>query len=291
MTDDTTLADSAEAEKLEPATTDDAPAPEKAEQDDKTSEVEAKGDGTTEPKSEKSAKESDQTAAEKPKRKSRAKERINELTGRARSAEREVESKSRELERLNERLKSYEGAQPKEADFETHEEYMAALTAHQVKQANKKEREADAKEATDAIKDAELDALRLAKSAFDERADDFAETATDYYSVVTDTNPPLGLEAAKQVVRSDKGPEIAYFLAKNPKEMKRLAGFHNPMDVAREIGRIEGRLTAPAPKRVTTAPDPVGAVAKGSGSQSEFDAEKATPAEMESYLKQKGVLV
>jgi hypothetical protein len=77
------------------------------------------------------------------------------------------------------------------------------------------------------------------------------------------------------IKESDVGPDIAYHLASNPLESKRIADMH-PLEQAREFGRLEGRILAersakaapaPAQKVVSKAPPPPEARSRGAGGQ------------------------
>jgi hypothetical protein len=84
--------------------------------------------------------------------------------------------------------------------------------------------------------------------------DDFQEVA---YKHPRDGGPAISNEMADVIKASDIGPEIAYYLGKNPDESRRIFGLH-PLLQAREIGKIEVNLTAnPPAKKASSAPDPI----------------------------------
>jgi len=62
-------------------------------------------------------------------------------------------------------------------------------------------------------------------------------------------------DVIETIIDSDHGPDIAYFLAKNPAQMQRITSLPH-LAAVREIGRIEQMFMAPA-KQTTQAPDPV----------------------------------
>lgn len=57
------------------------------------------------------------------------------------------------------------------------------------------------------------------------------------------------------LAESEIGDDLAYHLATNPEEAKRISGL-SPYGQAREIGRLEIKLQTPAPAKTTTAPPP-----------------------------------
>lgn len=294
MSEDTTLTGSADEETRQPES--DA-ATETAEQ---AKEAKA-ADATPDAKDDDAAKAADaETSSEqedadqpdddaKPKRKG-AIERIKQLTAKARSEERAREAAERRAQEAEDRLKKYETPAPKESSFDSYEEYQAALAAHQYRQLSKQDREDDIKSARDEARKADEQAHAAMKEAFIERAVDFAERVPDYHQKVADTSLPITPEMASEIHASEKGPEIAYFLATHRAEAARIAGLTNSREVAREIGRIEGRLSAPAPKKITAAPAPVKSVASGSGSKRDFDPATASHEDMKAYLKREGVI-
>jgi hypothetical protein len=78
---------------------------------------------------------------------------------------------------------------------------------------------------------------------------------------------PVGAIVIKS---SEVGGHVAYHLATNPAESKRIAALP-PMEQVRELGRLEGRYlvqgksAAPQPKTVTSAPPPPEGRARGAG--------------------------
>jgi hypothetical protein len=97
------------------------------------------------------------------------------------------------------------------------------------------------------------------------RHQDFAQKTPDY--LVTISNPALTFmhgEFLEAIKDSEKGPEIAYHIAKNPQLVARLAAKDVPQRL-RELGRIEAELSRPAPPpKVTTAPPPPAPIGGGS---------------------------
>jgi len=99
------------------------------------------------------------------------------------------------------------------------------------------------------------------------------EKARDKYDDFEDVvyNPKLRITdvMAETIQHSDLGPDLAYWLGSNPKEAERIARL-SPILQAREIGKIEVRLSDNPPvKKTTSAPTPISPVtARSSGSPS-----------------------
>lgn len=297
MNDETTLAGSA-AETPQPETTETVTANET--QSQTTEQVEGDQEGAKASEDQSEAKpaeggegqsEASQEDPEKAQRRRSAQERINQLTAQKRQAERERDDALARAERLEERAGGSDDAAPDPLDFGSDAEFQAALTAYQVRQATREDKKQDAEDARRQAETAGKTAADAQVAEFKVRAADFAQDVPDFDDTVMN-NPTFALsnEATSQVMQSEQGPAVAYYLAKNRDEAARLSGLTNPTDVAREIGKIEGRLTAPTPKTISQAPKPVKGVATGSGSASAFDANKASVDDMEKHLRDEGVI-
>lgn len=240
-----------------------------------------------------------ETKAEKPKveekPKSKAQDRINEAVRRQREAERAAAAATDKAARLEARLAKLEGAKPNPNDPKFQgddgaDEFQAALTAYQVRQATKDEKQADADEAREDAKQSGTAAAQARNATYRIRAEEFAARVPDFDEKVGKLN--VSDAVADEIEASEKGPEIAYFLASNPSEGAKLAAATNATEVAREIGRLEGRISQPTSKRLTNAPDPVKPVATGSGSQIAYeDRENPSYDDVAARLRAKGVIV
>ena len=206
-----------------------APEPEKA--------TDEKADAS-EPKS-----DSDEDKSEpKPKPESRSQKRIKQLV-------RDRDDRDREIQRLvreNEELRQQ--APLNEDDFSDHAQYQAALHARyaDIAALNRRARDLDEKRKQDAAERVE---------AWNEVVAEAKATMPDFDSVFTDA-VPVSQVMVDTIMESDDSAGIAYWLGKNRDESARIAKLP-AMSAAREIGRIEARLSAPKPKTVSSAPKPV----------------------------------
>lgn len=93
--------------------------------------------------------------------------------------------------------------------------------------------------------------------SFKQREAEFKATVEDYEELVYDQSLSITTPMAEVIAESDIGPQVAYYLAKNPDEASRIAAL-SPIQTARELGKIEARLTTAkaAPKATTKAPPP-----------------------------------
>lgn len=158
-------------------------------------------------------------------------------------------------------------AEPQRDQFETPEEYHAAIAAHVAKQVTsdelKTEREARQAQETKARQSAGEEAI--AKS-WNEREAAFNVEAKDYKEVVAAFIEDGEVSALPEITRraileSDVGPQLLYHLAKNTEDAERIAELSPARQVA-EIGKLETKLS-PVAKKVSNAPAPIKTVPQG----------------------------
>jgi hypothetical protein len=163
--------------------------------------------------------------------------------------------------------------EPESKNFDTYEAYNKALVKFMLAQ----DRATEAKTAGDRkAADAEAakglawnERVEAAKAKLPDFADKMAEAA----------ELPISKAMHETIFESERGPEVAYYLASNPEEAARIEKL-GPLAAAREIGKIEAGIAAPPVKPAPAAkalPKPP-AQAGGSHSPSVFDFETADPA-------------
>lgn len=207
--------------------------------------------------------------------------RINEATAKQREAERRASEAERTAESFRERLEKLEkgesaapdpNAEPDPANYEFGEadaKFIADTATFHAKTAFREEAEA----ARVAAEYAQLDAKwqgEVAKAV---------ETYPDFNEVViegADNNTWAASEVIALGLRdSEVGTDIAYHLAKNPDESKKIYKMH-PLLQARKFGELEGRFLAeraakapPPPPKPSSAPKPPSNLARGAGGRFE----------------------
>lgn len=93
-----------------------------------------------------------------------------------------------------------------------------------------------------------------------DREESAREKYDDYEDVVYNPKLPITPIMAQTIQASDMGPDVAYYLGTNPKEAERIARMP-AIAQAKEIGKIEAKLTSSPPvKRTTSAPTPISPV-------------------------------
>lgn len=102
-------------------------------------------------------------------------------------------------------------------------------------------------------------------ASFKARCADARGRHPDFDAAVFDPQAPIAPVLAEALLEADDGPELAYFLAKNPADAVRL-GRLSPPQAAIELGRIVARWGRPPARKTTNAPAPVSTLGGASAS-------------------------
>lgn len=95
------------------------------------------------------------------------------------------------------------------------------------------------------------------EDAYHERVEAAMEKYSDFDEVARNPNLPVTQVMADAIKASDVGPDVAYYLGSNPKEAARISRL-SPLLQAKEIGKIEVKVTSEPPvKKTTSAPAPI----------------------------------
>lgn len=272
--------------KQESAASDEAESTEESETSDVTDkedgeELESKeGDGSDDDDS----KEKDD---EKPK-KSGFKKRVERLNRRLSEKDKELEywkaealKKGKPDQEADQPAKKAESSnstdRPREEDFDTHAEFIEALTDWKIEQR-------DAKQAAEAKAKEAKSSYEKKVEKHQERIASFREKTADYDDVLSEAIEELGEDFAfspaieQSIVESEDGPALMYALAKDLKELERINKLP-PIAAARELGKFEARLAkaaepeTPEVKKSKAPPPlaPVGTKSSGSVRKSIYD--------------------
>lgn len=214
--------------------------------------AETKDASETSKPEEKEAKNGEETPPEqRPKKKNGFKKRIDKLNLRNSELQNEAEywkakaTAKAEPENKVETKKADIAGKPKEDQFETHAEYVEALTDWKVDQKDAK-RAADSKQAE--IKTAYDNQLK----SYQERRKEFEKTHEDFKDVLSEVDDVrMSLTVQGAILESENGPELAYELAKNPEEFKRICAL-SPEQANRAIGRFEAKLKSQSSEELKT---------------------------------------
>jgi len=137
-------------------------------------------------------------------------------------------------------------AEPKREQFQDDEAYSDAKVRHLA--------ETKAREIVEQRTRAEqTDRLR---EQYDERTEKARERYADFTAVVE--NPLLSVNEAMAefIMDSEHGPDVAYYLGKNPAKADQIAQL-SPIRAARELSRIEAEIAAKPKASPSKAPEPI----------------------------------
>jgi Asp-tRNA(Asn)/Glu-tRNA(Gln) amidotransferase A subunit family amidase len=139
---------------------------------------------------------------------------------------------------------------PKQEDFADYDEFLRAAARHEVRQELRAERakEEEHRRRYEAQSYEEQQRSRIVGTIEKAKA-----SHADFDLVVT-PSLPVSHVMLGALSESDHGPDILYYLGKNPQESARIAGL-TPYGQVRELGKIEAKISQP--KATTNAPAPI----------------------------------
>lgn len=184
----------------------------------------------------------------------RLKERNSRLAAQLAEAQAQIDRLSKQADPKT--LKPGIDREPREDDFPNdYFAFQSAKTAWDVRQAIREEN----KTIEDRTRRAqELEARAEVLEEYDEGLTVARDRIPDFDKVLSKMS---GVNVPDEVIQEitaagKKGPLIAYHLAQNPSELARIAGMSG-RELAREVGRLEGRVHLPQPKKATGAIPPL----------------------------------
>lgn len=251
--------------------------PGSTEETQENTEVQAKTEATQEDPTEESETTEEQT--EKPKKKSGIQRRI----AREQRKTEEVRAEFEAYKAQHQPTQSTESQEPNPEDYDKGESdplFIRELASFEGKKAFYEAKAQDEQttrqnKMNETIQAASVNYSDKLETAMDKHDDfeDLLETSDVQF------NDPNVQHA---IMTSEQAGELAYYLAKNPKEASKISQME-PISAIRELGRIEGSLTTKTPvarkqSKMTSPLDTVGSRAKGSkpeydddGDQGNFD--------------------
>ena len=178
----------------------------------------------------------------------------------------EAEQARKEAEDLRRQLQESGGTAdpaPKREEFKDYEEWQAALAAHKVmSQLSARERaklEGQSKEREAALEKLSQQERQVLAQNWADQETEARTRYADYDAVARNPSVPITEAMVQVMVQSEMGPDIAYYLGSNPAEAARIARMQ-PLEMARQMGMIEARVSLPRAPKQTQAPDPVSPV-------------------------------
>ena len=186
-----------------------------------------------------------------------AQQRINEITKAKYDAEREAaywrgiaEGSRPQSQQAPVQSVSEPSAKPNLADFTDYETYVEALTDWKTSQ--KIAEVVQHQRTTTAQERQQAEAMELARG-WAGKQEAVRKEIPDYDEVMGGADTVVAPYVTDAILTSDRGPEVAYHLAKNPALAEKLNRL-SPLAAAREIGRIEAALEKSSPGTTRTAP-------------------------------------
>jgi len=103
--------------------------------------------------------------------------------------------------------------------------------------------------------------------AYQDREEEARGKYEDFEQVAYNPKLPITSVMAETIQASDIGPDLAYYLGTNPREADRISRLP-PFSQAKEIGKLEAKISsAPILKKTTSAPPPIAPISgRGTGS-------------------------
>lgn len=203
--------------------------------------------------------ESEEQASETRKRRERRKALSERLERERKEAVAEAEEAKARLAKIEEATKT--ARPPKESDFDTYDQYMIAVGAYQARTALNEDAKGEITEratrADTRLKEVDAQREYEAAQAWADQRTEAQSRYADFDSVVGAV--PITRDTADLILSSDVGADVAYYLGSNPPLAHAIARM-NPVEAAREFGRIEAKISAPKPRTKSNAPEPVGTV-------------------------------
>lgn len=152
-------------------------------------------------------------------------------------------------------VKSFDSGAPKEEDYQNWKEYESATIDYNV----------DKKLAVRDLQRQRQEQI----NAYNNKRDEFKKEAPDFEEVLAEYDAEYPATPAMQsaLIDSDMGPQVAYYIAKNPEIGEKMAKM-GIIALNKEVARIETKLeydksNPKAVVKTTKAPPPISPVGKG----------------------------
>ena len=145
---------------------------------------------------------------------------------------------------------------PDPLNYASTEDYVDALTDWKV---DKKFEAQNVRRTAQKKKDSEAQSQNELQNNFIAAANKASTKYQDYQDATADLDIDIFSDLGQNILEcGEMGPEIMYFIGKNPDEGARISALKGK-SLAREIGKLEAKLAAPIKKKTTNAPAPISA--------------------------------
>lgn len=269
MTEDLTTS---EVENTALETTQDTPNTTDASEAPQTDAAVTDADTPTEANSEaevESTSEADTDTEKQEKRPSRAQERIRTLVSERNEAQAQAAQSIERLTRLREGLQL-----PENFDDLDYNQQQQLLTRQAINMARAEDAAYEANAANSRANQKTVDTFAI-------KAETARAKIPDFDVVVNNPNLPINATMAEIIVESDRAPELAYHLGKNPAEAARISVLPLHRQGA-ELAKLESKLSPPSnARKVSAAPPPPKTIGGGAAPATKDPADMSMP----EYLK------
>jgi hypothetical protein len=220
-------------------------------------EPEKKEEAKPEPKAEEQPKPEEKKEDPIPKG---VQKRIDRAVREKYEAQAEAKMLKERLDRIEQNIqervaKPIDNSEPRIDNFDDFDKYVAAKAEWIAsKKINETLNERERRSAEERAAAAHYQAV----DGWNQRLEKATAELPDFKEVIESSDVPMSDFMRDAIVESDLGPKVAYWLANNPDEAKKIASM-SPLATVKAIGRIEERLEsqAKAPKKPTAAPAPL----------------------------------
>ena len=178
--------------------------------------------------------------------------RIAKLERKAEKQRIEAETRAKVMQEVREAAKPI-STKPSPEDFTDYSEYQEALTDWKVDEKLKSIELQKEQEKVRASQQSEAERIREREAHLIEAGE---RKYDDFEDVVRSNTQDYSKAAYLSILESDISAEIMYHLAKNQDEAKRIAGMP-AFAQAKEIGKLEDKLSAKQPIKPSNAPSPI----------------------------------
>ena len=232
---------------------------------------------TEKAEADKAASEAAKTLAEAKKRKAEeSRQRWNSMQRERFEAIARAEKAEKEAAELRARLK-----EPDPNAYDDNAKYTADVVKHTLEQEKVERRESDVAAQRQAAEELKARTVR-------EKIEDAEERFPGFRSKVIREEVPITGHMAEAMMASPYFAEIGIALAENPHEARAIASM-SVVEQYMEIGRMSERMSKPAPKRTTQAPEPIKPIT-GGGAPVAKRPEDMSYAEFKAYREKGGKL-
>jgi hypothetical protein len=178
-------------------------------------------------------------------------------------------------------------ARPSRSSFNDPDLYEAALVDYSDKKAawsaRREVRHAIAEQTRQYQERQQVEAHAQVQRAYSARVEKAVQKYPDYHDVAESPDVQISIPMASAILRSDNGPDVAYYLGSHPDEAKRIHALHPELQLV-EFGLIVAKLATPPKPASTPTPKPIKPIAaSATASAGESDEEP----DMDTYAERR----